>query len=141
VFGPVRSLNATTQSESSIIVTWDPPNNGGGAVEIKNYRVTSTPFIYEDATETSILLNDLVSSTHYDIDVATVGMDGRLGASMSIATATSMLSSAVMRALQYSVIMKRELYRKANLSGFKIVFVPILTYGYESWVMTKAIYY
>jgi len=43
---------------------------------------------------------------------------------------------ALMRALQYSVVIKQELLRKAKLSIFKTVFVPILTYGYESWVMT-----
>ena len=42
-----------------------------------------------------------------------------------------------MRALHYLVIMKRELSEKAKLSIFKIVFVPILTYGLESWVMIK----
>ena len=31
--------------------------------------------------------------------------------------------------------MKRELSKKAKLSIFKAVFVPILTYGHESWVM------
>ena len=46
-------------------------------------------------------------------------------------------ASAVMRALHYSVVMKRELSKKAKLSFFKAVFVPILTYGHESWVMTK----
>ena len=33
--------------------------------------------------------------------------------------------------------MKRELSKKAKLSIFKVVFVPILTYGHESWVMTE----
>ena len=33
--------------------------------------------------------------------------------------------------------MKRELSKKAKLSIFKAVFVPILTYSYESWVMTE----
>ena len=46
-------------------------------------------------------------------------------------------ASAVMRALHYSVVMKRELSKKAKLSVFKTVFVPILTYGHESWVMTE----
>jgi len=41
-------------------------------------------------------------------------------------------ASAVMRALQYSVVMKQESSKKARLSVFKTVFVPILTYGYES---------
>ena len=42
-----------------------------------------------------------------------------------------------MRALHYSVVMKRELSKNAKLSIFKAVFVPILTYGHESWVMTE----
>ena len=42
-----------------------------------------------------------------------------------------------MRALHYSVVMKRELSKKAKLSIFKAVFVPILTYGHESWLMTE----
>ena len=46
-------------------------------------------------------------------------------------------ASAVTRALHYSVVMKRGLSNKAKLSIFKAVFVPILTYGHESWVMTK----
>ena len=48
-------------------------------------------------------------------------------------------ASAVMRALHYSVVMKRELSKKAKLLIFKTVFVPILTYGHESWVMTKRV--
>ena len=42
-----------------------------------------------------------------------------------------------MRVLHYSVVMKRELSKKAKLSIFKAVFVPIFTYGHGSWVMTK----
>ena len=44
-----------------------------------------------------------------------------------------------MRALHYSVVMKRELSKKAELSIFKVVFVPILTYGHESWEMTERV--
>ena len=47
-------------------------------------------------------------------------------------------ASAVMRALYYSVVMKRELPIKAKLSISKTVFVRILTYGHESGVMTRA---
>ena len=47
--------------------------------------------------------------------------------------------SAVIRALHYSVVMKRELSKKAKLSISKAVFVPILTYSHESWVMTKRV--
>ena len=42
-----------------------------------------------------------------------------------------------MRSLHYSVVMKRELSKKAKLSIFETVFVPIVTYDHESWVMTK----
>ena len=46
-------------------------------------------------------------------------------------------TSAVMRALHYSVVMKQELSKKTKLSIFKAVFVPIFTYGHESWAMTE----
>ena len=42
-------------------------------------------------------------------------------------------------ALHYLVTMKRELSKKSKLSLFKAVFVPILTYGHESWVMTERV--
>jgi len=49
-------------------------------------------------------------------------------------------ASVVMQALQYLVIIKWELSIKAKLSIFKTVFVPILTYGHESWISTKRIW-
>ena len=48
-------------------------------------------------------------------------------------------ASAVMRALNHSVVMKQQLSKKAKLSIFKTVFVPILTYGHKSWVITKRV--
>ena len=48
-------------------------------------------------------------------------------------------ANAVMRALHYSVVMKRKLSKKAKLSVFKEVFVPIFTYGHESRVMTERV--
>ena len=44
-----------------------------------------------------------------------------------------------MLALHYSVVVKPELSKKAKLSTFKTVFVPILTYGHESWVMAERV--
>ena len=46
-------------------------------------------------------------------------------------------ASAVMRALHHSVVLKRELSRKAKLLVFKSIFVPILIYGHESWVLIE----
>ena len=37
------------------------------------------------------------------------------------------------------VVMKRESSKKAKLSIFKTAFVPILTYGHESWVKTERV--
>ena len=48
-------------------------------------------------------------------------------------------ASAVRRELWRSVVMKRELRMKPKLSVFKSVYVPILTYGHESWVMTERV--
>ena len=37
-----------------------------------------------------------------------------------------------MPALHWSVVMKRELPKKAKISIFETAFVPIMTYGHES---------
>ena len=43
-------------------------------------------------------------------------------------------ASAVMRELQRSLVLKRELSKTAKLAVFKSIFVLILTYGHEHWV-------
>ena len=48
-------------------------------------------------------------------------------------------TSAVIRALHRSVVMKHKTSKKAKLSIFKAVFVPILTFGHESWVITERV--
>ena len=48
-------------------------------------------------------------------------------------------TNTIMRALHYSVVMKRGLSKKAKPSIFITVFVPILTYGHESWVMIERV--
>ena len=45
--------------------------------------------------------------------------------------------SAVMQALNRSVVVKKELSRKAKLSIYRSIYVPTLTYGHELWVMTE----
>jgi len=42
-------------------------------------------------------------------------------------------ANAVLRELYRFVISKRELSNTAKLSVFKVVFVPIFNYDYESW--------
>ena len=49
-------------------------------------------------------------------------------------------TNAVIRALYHSVVLKRELSRKIKLLGFRSIFVPILTYGHESWKMIKNVW-
>ena len=46
-------------------------------------------------------------------------------------------ASAVMQALYRSVVVKKELSRKAKLSIYQSIYVPTLTYGHELWVMTE----
>ena len=46
-------------------------------------------------------------------------------------------ASAVMRSLNRSVVVKRELSRKAKLSIYRSIYAPTLTYGHELWVMTE----
>ncbi|KAK0130608.1 putative uncharacterized transposon-derived protein F52C9.6 [Merluccius polli] len=42
-----------------------------------------------------------------------------------------------MRTLHGSVVVKRELSQKANLSIYQLIYVPALTYGHELWVVTE----
>ena len=46
-------------------------------------------------------------------------------------------AAAVKQALHRSVLVKRELSRKAKLSIYWSVYVPTLTYGHELWVVTE----
>ncbi len=46
-------------------------------------------------------------------------------------------ASAVMRSMYQSVVVKKELSRKAKLSIYRSIYVPTLTYGHELWVMTE----
>ena len=48
-------------------------------------------------------------------------------------------ASAVMRQLFRSVVLKRELCTNAKLSVFRSVFVSILTYNHECWIMTERV--
>ena len=48
-------------------------------------------------------------------------------------------ASAVMRQLHRSVVLKWELCTKAKLSIFRSVYVPILTYGHECWIMNEKV--
>jgi len=45
--------------------------------------------------------------------------------------------SAVMRALLWFVVVKRELSQKAKPPIYFSIFVPTFTYGHEIWVVTK----
>ena len=46
---------------------------------------------------------------------------------------------AVMHQLHRSVVLKRELCTKAKLSIFRSVYVPILTYGHECWIINEKV--
>ncbi|TWW64140.1 hypothetical protein D4764_03G0011480 [Takifugu flavidus] len=46
-------------------------------------------------------------------------------------------ASAVMQALNRSIVVKKELSQKARLSIYRSIYVPILTYGHQRWVMTE----
>jgi len=53
-------------------------------------------------------------------------IDGRIGA-----------VSAVLRALHRPVVVKKKLSQKAKLSIYLSIYVHILTYGHELWVVTE----
>ncbi|KAK3509856.1 hypothetical protein QTP70_015863 [Hemibagrus guttatus] len=46
-------------------------------------------------------------------------------------------AAAVMRSMYRSVVVKKELSRKAKLSIYQSIYAPALTYGHELWVMTE----
>ncbi|KAK3539294.1 hypothetical protein QTP86_033724 [Hemibagrus guttatus] len=46
-------------------------------------------------------------------------------------------AAAVMRSMYRSVVVKKELSRKAKFSIYQSIYVPTLTYGHELWVMTE----
>ncbi|KAK3528727.1 hypothetical protein QTP70_010164 [Hemibagrus guttatus] len=48
-------------------------------------------------------------------------------------------AAAVMWSMYRSVVVKKELSRKAKLSIYQSTYVPTLTYGHEVWVMTERI--
>ena len=48
-------------------------------------------------------------------------------------------ADAALRELHRSVVTKKQLSNTAKLPVLKLVFVPILIYGHESWVMTERI--
>ncbi|KAK3538698.1 hypothetical protein QTP86_013041 [Hemibagrus guttatus] len=48
-------------------------------------------------------------------------------------------AAAVMRSMYWSVVVKMELSQKAKLSIYQSIYVPILTYGHELWVMTERV--
>ena len=48
-------------------------------------------------------------------------------------------ASEVMRQFHRSVVLKRELCTKAKLFIFRSVYVPILTYGHECWIMNEKV--
>ena len=46
-------------------------------------------------------------------------------------------AGAVMRELYRTIVTKRELSIRAKLAVFLAIYVPTVTYGHESWVMTE----
>ncbi|KAK3508311.1 hypothetical protein QTP70_020019 [Hemibagrus guttatus] len=48
-------------------------------------------------------------------------------------------AAAVMRSMYRSVVVKKELSRKAKLSIYQSIYAPTLTYGHELWVMTERV--
>ncbi|KAK3524866.1 hypothetical protein QTP86_010089 [Hemibagrus guttatus] len=48
-------------------------------------------------------------------------------------------AAAVMRSMYRSVVVKKELSRKAKLSIYQSIYIPTLTYAHELWVMTERI--
>ena len=78
------------------------------------------------------------TKTVREIQVSRVSFtsDGRQNSELDIRIGKA---SAVMRQLHRSVVLKRELRTRAKLSIFGSVYVPILTYGREYWIMNEKV--
>ncbi|KAK3542618.1 hypothetical protein QTP86_031319, partial [Hemibagrus guttatus] len=48
-------------------------------------------------------------------------------------------AAAIMRSMYRSVVVKKELSRKAKLSIYQSIYIPTLTYDHELWVMTERV--
>ncbi|KAK3525020.1 hypothetical protein QTP86_013357 [Hemibagrus guttatus] len=48
-------------------------------------------------------------------------------------------AATLMRSMYRSVVVKKELSRKAKLSIYQSIYAPTLTYGHELWVMTERV--
>ncbi|KAK3517495.1 hypothetical protein QTP70_012574 [Hemibagrus guttatus] len=77
-----------------------------------------------------VTLGDLETSVmeicFNNLTVHNIEIDRRIGA-----------AAAVMRSIYRSVVVKKELSRKAKLLIYQSIYVPTLTYGHELWVMTE----
>ena len=63
-------------------------------------------------------------------------IDGRQNSELDIRIGKT---SAVIRQVHRSVVLKRELCTRARLSIFRSVYVPILTYGRECWIVNEKV--
>ena len=62
--------------------------------------------------------------------------DGRQNSGLDIRIGKA---STVMRQLHRIVVLKRELYTKAKLFMFRSVYIPIVTYGHECWIINEKV--
>jgi len=72
--GPPESL-LLEQTSTSMLVTWSPPPPEGEAAAVIKYTLTYSPSdgIPIDVDETNYKLDDLLSNTHYTVQVSAVG--------------------------------------------------------------------
>jgi len=83
--GKPQSTVANSTSEESIVLSWKAPEIGGGALAISKYVVSWTSSVSDvlnfETEKNSTQIMGLTSSTTYNITVAPVGIDDRMGES------------------------------------------------------------
>ena len=99
---------------------------------------TETMCLYRQPKQCSLQINgvSLKQSEKFRYLGVSFTSDGRQNSELDIRIGKA---SEVMHQLHRSVILKRELCTKTKLSIFRSVYVPILTYGHECWIMNEKV--
>ena len=99
---------------------------------------TETMCLSRQPKQCSLQIDEVPTKTVREIQVLGVSFtsDGRKNCELDIRIGKAI---ALMRQLHRSVVLKRELCTKAKLSIFRSVYVRILTYGHECWIMNEKV--
>ena len=96
VFGPpsLDQPDPESATDSSFVITWQPPSEGGGAAAVKRYLIQwsgdskdNQTFVSGDLATTTI--NSLTPNTNYSVTVAAENTNQSVGEVSSVAFGTT----------------------------------------------------